>query len=80
MPKPRVTIKQIRDACDAYNRRRGLHMSNQIGWLQFSDVRGDGGPYRPRLYVTTNTQGGISRSDLNGKTHRETLWNVENAK
>lgn len=68
---PRVTDRDIREALLCLNRKRGLSMSNQIGWHYWADVRGEG-RYRPRVWVVVNAQGGVSSSDLNRPTRRGT--------
>jgi len=75
----RITHKQIEQAVARYNAARGLTYP-AIGYLQYADIRGDGGNRRG-LYVGINAQGGVGTSYVPrlGRTMRETLANIEAA-
>jgi hypothetical protein len=78
MTQKRITCRDVQRACDRYNKAHGFN-AHSIGFLQWGDVRGDG-LYRPGLWVTVNTSGGIGSSyDLRGKTKRETIARIEAA-
>lgn len=71
--------RDISRAVARYNEARGLTYPS-VGYLQYADIRGDGGAYRPGFYVCVNASGGVgSAYGLRGDTLRETLANVEAA-
>ena len=72
------TWRDVEKACVAYNKAKGLTEWNSFGRLSFGDVGGFGGKFIPRLWRVINSHGGLSRCyDLQGKTHRETIANIE---
>lgn len=77
----RITHKHVQTACDRYNKALKLHYWHgkkppTIGHLMWSDIRGDGANRRG-LYVIINEQGGVTSSDLRGKTMRETIAKID---
>ena len=70
----RVTQKHVTDACQRYNKARGLTYPSR-GYLQWADIRGDGSKRRG-LYVTVRDSGGVAASYWRGKTMRETIANI----
>lgn len=83
MTATRITHKQVEAACERYNKALKLHYWRgkkppSIGYLQWADIRGDGANRRG-LYVISNETGGVSSSDLRGKTMRETVRRIDRA-
>jgi hypothetical protein len=71
----RITDKHVQAACDEYNRAN-------IGHLIWADIKGDGMGYKPRLYAIlrpNDPASGVTYSDLNGRTRRETINNIRAA-
>lgn len=75
MSLPRVTHKHVEQACQRYNKARGLTYSSR-GYLQWANMRGDGSNRRG-LYVTVNDNGGVATSGWRGRTIRETIANID---
>ena len=70
---------KIDNALDALNAARGLAYP-AIGYSYYADIRGDGARRRlPRsIYTIISTGGGVTYSELNGATPRDTLCNIAN--
>jgi hypothetical protein len=75
MTLSRVTHRHVEQACQRYNKARDLTYPSR-GYLQWADIRGDGSNRRG-LYVTVTDSGGVTSSNLRGKTMRETIANIE---
>lgn len=63
-------------AVTALNAKRGLKYPD-IGYMYYANIAGDGRKYRS-LYTIINAGGGVSYSEFNGKTTRETLKKLNN--
>ena len=76
----RITHRDIVRAVDRLNDRRGKG-PDDIGHLQYADIGGFGGAYRPSFYARMNDNGGLVNvaSLYRGATLRETLAKVEKA-
>jgi len=74
----RVTHKQVQAACERYNKAFGFTEWNDLGRLQWADIRGDG-VYRPRLYAVCNENGGVCNSDKQRGTMRKTIAAIDAA-
>lgn len=77
----RITHKHVEAACERYNAALKLHYwrgkkAPSIGYLMWSDIRGDG-TNRRGLYSVIGDSGGVGSSDLRGKTMRETIRKIE---
>lgn len=81
----RITHKHVTDACERYNKARKLKYHRgpnnarkpaDIGYLMWADIRGDGSKRRG-LYAIVNDGGGVTTSDLRGRTMRETIRNID---
>lgn len=77
----RIRHADIVRAVGALNDRRGIKYPD-IGYLLYSDIRGDGGPYNPNFYVISNPGGGVSCVNYTymRDTMRATLANLESMK
>lgn len=68
----RITHKDVEAACGRYNKAFGFEY-NDIGYLRWADIRGDGNSKRG-LWVTVNENGGVGGEyGMRGKTMRETI-------
>lgn len=73
MTYKRVTHRHIAKAVQALNARRGVTYG-EAGYLQYADISGRGGPYRPGFYVTLASGGVVNVSrDYRKQTMRDTL-------
>ena len=73
----RIRAADITRALGKLNDLRGLKYP-AVGHCRYEDVSSGLGSFR-RIWVIINPVGGITRSDLNGPTMRETLENIESA-
>jgi len=60
-----------------YNELRGKKYPD-VGYAYFADVRGDGSRIRS-VYTIINTGGGVTYSELNGKSYNQTAANIRAA-
>lgn len=77
----RITHKDVSAACERYNKALKLHYWRgkkppSDGYLQWTDIRGDGRNIRG-LYAIFGDSGGVTHSDLQGKTMRETIRKID---
>ena len=64
-------------AVDALNTQRGLTYP-MVGHMRYANLWGEPRRYRS-LYVIINDGGGVSYSEFNGRSTRETLGNLRRA-
>lgn len=78
----RITHKDVERACARYNQALKLRYFGDkgerpsIGYLMWSDIRGDG-TSRRGLYAICNESGGVGSSDLRRRTMRQTIAAID---
>lgn len=74
---PTVRDKHITAALEKLNEVKGLKYRD-VGYAYYADIKGDGQNNR-RIWKIINEGGGVTRSDLNRSTMRETLQAIQQA-
>lgn len=70
-----VRASHIHAALKTLNEKRGFAYP-EVGYCYYGDIKGNRRNIKS-LYTIINANGGVTRSNLNGYTMRETLGNIE---